>query len=228
MSSEVGDRYQRWFYHTWDEHLGWENARFIVVDSEATGLDARRDRIVSIGAVGLMHFEILLDDAFEVFLPIAYNTSAVTLHGITREMAEAQGVEEPVAMAQFLDYLRDGVIVGHHIGHDVRMFEAACQRQFGFGSMRNLVVDTMDLTLRLESAGALNDRPPDTDHPDYTLDGLCRRFEIKPHDRHTASGDAFLTAQVFLCLLKRAKRAGLLRLGQLTERWVDPKRKEEA
>jgi DNA polymerase-3 subunit epsilon len=43
----------------------------------------------------------------------------------------------------------------------------------------------------------------------FELDDLCRRFDITMHDRHTASGDAFLTAQVFLRLHRLAVRAGL-------------------
>ncbi len=33
-------------------------------------------------------------------------------------------------------------------------------------------------------------------------------FGVIPHDRHTASGDAFITAQVFLRLLRLAARTG--------------------
>lgn len=211
----VAEEFLRWFKITWDLNLGWENARFVVLDTESTGLDQQRDRIVSIGAVGCYFFELSLDDVFEVVLPISHNTSAVHIHGITREQAAAKGVPEPEALQRFLRYLRDGIIVGHHVSHDIGMIEAACQRHFGLERLPNHVVDTMDLTLRLESLGGMTKAPWETN--DFSLDGLCERFGIALHDRHTASGDAFLTAQVFLKLLKRAKRCNLLRLGQLTE-----------
>lgn len=217
----VAEEYLRCFSPSWDANLGWENARFVVVDTESTGLDVRRDRIVSIGAVSSLYFQLYLDDVFEAYLPIEHNTSAVHIHGITRELAAERAVPEPVAIAQFLTYLRDGVIVGHHIRHDVAMLEDAARRHFGLERLPNLVVDTMDLTLRLEDLGRMT-RAPFEERPDFSLDGLCRRFDIAPHDRHTAMGDAFLTGQVFIKLLKRAKRAGLLRLGQLTEPYVPP------
>ncbi|MCC5804876.1 MAG: 3'-5' exonuclease [Opitutales bacterium] len=208
----VHEAYTAHFEPTWDEALGWENARFVVLDTESTGFDPKRDRIVSVGAIGVMYFELLLDDTFDVFMPISHNTSSVTLHGITREYSERGMPEEP-ALCAFLDYLGDGVIVGHHIRHDVAILNAAITTHFGF-ELRNMCVDTMDLTLRLADMGLL-DR--DQAHEDYTLDGLARLFRIRPADRHTAAGDAFITGQIFLKLLRLAERAGFLRLGQLTE-----------
>ena len=40
------------------------------------------------------------------------------------------GRRGPSAMLALLAYLRDGVVVGHHIAHDIAMIDAACQRQF--------------------------------------------------------------------------------------------------
>lgn len=209
------DAYLRCFSPSWNEELGWENARFVILDTESTGLDLRSDRIVSIGAVSSMHFQLYLDDVFEAFMPVLYNTSAVHIHGITREMAAERGRPEPEVLTDFLGYLRDGVIVGHHVRHDVGMLEKACARHFGFERMPNLVIDTMDLVLRLEERGIAVGA--ETDGRDFSLDGLCRRLGIAPHDRHTALGDAFLTGRIFLKLLKCARRAGFLRLGELTQ-----------
>ncbi|MDP0501992.1 MAG: 3'-5' exonuclease [Verrucomicrobiota bacterium JB022] len=210
--------YQQRFDWTWERHLGWENVRFVVLDTESTGLNAQRDSIISIGAVVVFDFEIRLDDAFEVILPVAYNSASVMIHGITREEAAEEGMPEPEALAEFLRYLGDGIIVGHHIAHDIEMLNVACRKHFDF-ELRNLWVDTMNLTLLLADLGIFED---DESH-DYSLDGLCRRFGLKAHDRHTAPGDAFLTAQIFLRLLKAAKRGNLLRLGQLM---AEPKREE--
>ncbi len=81
----------------------------------------------------------------------------MTIHGITFDEARA-GLDEPEALELFLEYLRDGVIVGHHIGHDIKMLNAACERHFGF-ALRNRFLDTMDFTLHLERDGAFRDRP---------------------------------------------------------------------
>ena len=116
-------------------------------------------------------------------------------------------------MERFLEYLGDGVIVGHHIGHDVAMLDASCERHWGT-KLANRCVETMYVALHLQAAGAFpNHRPAQR----FTLDALCDRFGVAPHGRHTASGDAFLTAQVFLRLQALAKRFGRDRIGVLCE-----------
>lgn len=189
-----------------------------MVDCETTGLNVKRDSIVTIGAIAVQNGQILLDDQFEVMLKVAYNTAAVTVHGITREAASLEGIEEAEALKAFLAYLRDGVVVGHHIKFDVDILSECCQRRFGF-KLNNRWLDTMDLTLHLEDSGCLGRHNV---RNDFSLDGLCRRFSIVPHGRHTAGGDAFMTAQLFLKLLKLARKAGRNTLCSLSEPYCDP------
>jgi DNA polymerase III subunit epsilon len=193
--------------------LVWEHLRFVAIDTETTGLDVQRDRLVSIGAVALEDHQIDVGDTLEVLLPVSHNTATVTLHGVTREAARRDGIPEAVAIAGLLDYLGDAIVVGHHVGHDIAMLNAACARHCDGLVLQNDAVDTRDLALRLAAAGFL---PEAGDQPSHTLDDLCRIFAITPHDRHTASGDAFLTAQIFLRLLRRAQRAGWLTIGALS------------
>jgi DNA polymerase-3 subunit epsilon len=72
----------------------------------------------------------------------------------------------------------------------------------------------MDLTLHLERDGAFAGRPPIRR---YTLDALCTMFGVIPHDRHTADGDAFITAQVFLRLLRLSGRFNRATLSRIVE-----------
>lgn len=198
----------------WSDATPVEQVRFVVLDSETTGLDSRKDRLVSIGAVAVKDGEIVIEDSFDAMLKVAYNTSAVTVHGITREESQ-RGLEEPEALNRFRAYLGEGVIVGHHIGHDIEMLNAGYERHFR-PPLANLSLDTMELTLHLERDGAFAGRE---EIRSFSLDSLCGIFGVVPHDRHTASGDAFLTAQVFLRLLRLAAKHGRTTLGQLAERW---------
>lgn len=180
-----------------------DEVRFVILDSETTGLDTRRDKLISIGAIAVVSGEIRLDDSFEVLLKLAYNNSAVMVHGITRDEAW-EGAEEKEALEEFLAYLRDGVIVGHHIGHDIGMLNNACERHFQ-STLNNRALDTMDLTLNLEREGAFAESEK---AQGFSLDALCDLFGIIPHDRHTAGGDALLTAQIFQRLYRRARKLG--------------------
>jgi DNA polymerase-3 subunit epsilon len=203
----------------WAPETENERVRFVVLDSETTGLDPRRDRIVTIGAIAVVSGEILIEDSFEALLRLEYNSSAVTVHGVTREESQA-GLEEPEALRLFEEYLGDGVIVGHHIGHDVETFNTGYMRHFG-RRLENPSLDTMELTLHLERDGAFGGQEQ---IGDFSLDGLCRLFHIVPHDRHTAAGDAFITALVFQRLLRLAGKFGRTTLGRLLEEYVAEER----
>jgi DNA polymerase III subunit epsilon len=208
-------RYQQAFEATWADGTPVDQVRFVVLDSETTGLDPRTDRLITIGAVAIRAGEILLDDSFDALIRVEENTSAVAVHGVTRDESRA-GIEEPEALERFLDYVRDGVIVGHHIGHDIATFDAGYERHWGT-RLLNRSMDTMDLTLHLERDGAFAGRPPIRR---FTLDALCEMFGVIPHDRHTASGDAFITAQVLLRLLKLGARHGRTTLAAIAQEFV--------
>ncbi len=203
-------QYLKEFENSWADDTPAAQVRFVVLDTETTGFDPRRDKIITIGALAVQDGEMLLGDAFEALLRIEHNNASVTVHGITRDESAA-GMGEREALEQFLEYLRDGVIVGHHIGHDIQALNCACERHFGL-TLKNRWLDTMDLTLRLNDAGAFVGRPM---AQGFTLDGLCEMFGVATHDRHTAGGDAFLTAHVFLRLLRAARTAGMNSLGPL-------------
>jgi DNA polymerase-3 subunit epsilon len=208
-------RYFDCFARTWTDDTPTEQVRFVVLDTETTGLDPRRDRLVTIGAVAVRADEIVLADSFEAMLKVAYNSASVTVHGITRDEAR-EGLDEPEAIELFLDYLQDGVIVGHHIGHDVATLNAACERHFGF-NLRNRSLDTMDLTLHLQRDGVFASKGG---VEGFSLDALCEFFEVPPRDRHTAGGDAFITALIFLRLLGPSRKFGRATLGLLSEAYV--------
>lgn len=205
-------RYRACFDRTWTDGTSIDGVRFVVLDSETTGLNPRVDRLITIGAVAVQNSEILVEDSFDALVKIERNTEAVTVHGVTRDQSR-RGVDEDVALERFLDYLGDGVIVGHHIGHDIATIDAALGRHWGI-RLENRSLDTMELTLHLERDGAFAGRRPIRQ---FTLDGLCSMFDVIPHDRHTASGDAFITAQVFLRLERLAARFGRGTLGRITE-----------
>jgi DNA polymerase-3 subunit epsilon len=198
------------FDASWADETPVERVRFVALDTETTGLDPKHDRVITIGAVGIKDGQIDLADSFEAMLKIDYNQSAVTVHGVTRDEAR-DGMDEREALAELLGYLGDGVIVGHHIGFDIEILNCACQRHFEI-SLLNRWLDTMDLTLHLKDSGVFGTtRAPSG----FSLDALSDWFGVAPRDRHTAGGDAFITALIFLRLQRLARRSGRHRLADL-------------
>jgi DNA polymerase-3 subunit epsilon len=209
-------RYRKCFEDSWTDETRIGEVRFVVLDSETTGLNPQTDRIITIGAVAVRDGEILLEDSFERLLKVTSNTDAVTVHGVTRDESR-KGMEEAAALESFLDYLKDAVVVGHHIGQDLATFDAACERHWGF-RLFNRWIDTLTLVLLLQRDGAFAGRPPIRR---FTLDAMCELFGVVPHDRHTAGGDAFITAQIFLRLLRLADKCGRGTLARLSEQFEE-------
>ena len=210
-SSDPIQAYLHAFDASWADDTPVEQVRFVALDTETTGLDPKHDHVITIGAVGIKDGEIDLSDSFEAMLKIAYNQSSVTVHGVTRDEAR-DGMDEREALEAFLGYLGDGVIVGHHIGFDIEMLNRACQRHFEI-ELLNRWLDTMDLTLHLKDDGAFEA----TGAPSgFSLDALSDLFGVAPRDRHTAGGDAFITALIFLRLQRLGRKSGRHRLADLT------------
>lgn len=184
--------------------LPLEALDYVVVDTETTGLNVKRDDIVQIGAVRIVGGKVLEGDSFERLVnpgrPIS--KESIRFHGVTDDMvAHAPGIDE--ILGEFLDYAGDAILVGHNIAFDLSFMNRTRK-------VENPALDTM-----LLSIGAFARRR------DHTLDALAEHFEEPVTDRHTALGDAELTARLFLRLLPELDRVGARHFGDAQDLCAD-------
>ena len=203
--------------------LGWgasdgqrpiQALRFTVLDTELTGLDARRDDIISIGALHMQGPRIELGGAFQALVkPTAtLDGRTVVIHGITPTELEAMpGIG--AVLASFRDYTADTVLVGHCLSLDLAFLNRDARR-LKLGPFRNAAVDTLSLY------GWLRRRS--LDHPAFALEltaptlfDLAEAFEISVEAAHSAMGDAYVTAQLFQRFLPWLQQAGVTDLAGL-------------
>jgi DNA polymerase-3 subunit epsilon len=206
--------YLRHFDETWPRSAPIETVRFVVLDTETTGLDPRKDKLLSIAAAAVTHHQLLLNDSFECYVSQQVSTGQnAPVHGILqKEMAE--GLPEAEALQQFLDYCQDAVLVGHHIAFDLAMLNQALLNA-GAGLLKNRCLDTARLALSVEhpfERYQLVSKPGE-----FSLDALCQRFHIPDEERHTAAGDVYITAILFLKLLARVEKRGSRTLKELLD-----------
>jgi len=102
------------------------------------------------------------------------------------------------------------VLVGHHLRFDISILNEALKKRHA-GKLRNPLIDTRDLALRVEKGRGGHDDQPGN----YSLDALCQRYHIPGSDRHTAAGDAYITAILLLKLLGRLRKRGVIKLGEI-------------
>ncbi|MFW2389021.1 MAG: PolC-type DNA polymerase III [Polyangiales bacterium] len=193
--------------------------RFVVFDSETTGLDLATNRLLSIAGVAMTGPEVKLDDTFEamVIQSDVGGADAAVIHGlVSNDLAD--GLPEDEAAARFLAYADDAVLVAHHAAFDMHMLKKAIAVHRG-AKVRNASVDTAKLAQRVENGPMTSSQARGADpRKAYQLDSLVRRYGIEVSERHTAAGDALATALLFQILLKKADRRGIRTLGDLLAR----------
>lgn len=192
-----------------DENITIEETRFVVLDTETTGFDYDNDRILCIGALVLQNGIINVQESFEVYLEQDhYDKSTAQIHGILKDLLVKRPTELE-ALKQFLDFLGDSIIIAHHTIFDVTMINRALERN-GLPQLQNKTLDTAYLYKKTLIQSHLFERK---DH--YTLDDLADKFDISKKDRHTALGDAYITAIAFLKIVKKLREKKEVSLNQL-------------
>ena len=186
------------------------DTRFVVLDTETTGLHYRSDRILSIGAITVLDNSISVSDIFEVYVKQeTFNPETVKIHGLLREEKQANRISEEEAVRLFLQYAGNAVLVAHHARFDLTMLNNALKR-LGLPKLKNRVLDTSTLYNRARIMSNLIDR-----NKNHSLDELAETLNVARNDRHTAAGDAYITALVFLKILARLKQKGTVRTRDL-------------
>lgn len=173
----------------------FKQARFVFFDTETTGLDILKDEILSIGAISLVDNELDVMSSFECYLKQnVFNSETVEIHGIIKG-GDVEKIPEEKALIDFLDFIENAILVAHHASFDIVMINKGLKK-LGLPNLKNKVVDT----------GVLFKKLKDSNKPHYSLDELCKNFNIHMHDRHTASGDAYLTSIIFLKTLSQLRK----------------------
>lgn len=171
---------------------------FVVLDTETTGFDLKEDRILSIGALRIMNGTICAKDSFEVFIAQdRFDSKTVEIHGILKK-GHWQRLSELEGLQKLLRLLKNAVLVAHHVGFDVGMINQALRRN-GLPKLKNKTLDTAILYNRSLK------RAQRKINGHFTLDELAEAFKISIEDRHTALGDAYITAIAFLHILHTLK-----------------------
>ncbi|MGL6111501.1 MAG: exonuclease domain-containing protein, partial [Rubrivivax sp.] len=188
-----------------DERLLSELA-YTVFDTETTGLNpSEGDEIIQIGATRIVGGKLRRQECFEQLVDPQRSIPAagIPIHGIQPEMVRGQPTIDTVLPA-FHAFAQDTVLVAHNAAFDMRFLQLK-EAQTGV-RFEQPVLDTL-----LLSAVA---------HPNqesHGLEAIAERLDVTVMGRHTALGDAMVTAEVFLKLIPLLQAQGIQTLGQARE-----------
>ena len=177
--------------------LSWRAVAFIGIDVETTGLDPRRDEVISFAGMPIEPARIVIPESVHGFVrPHTASLGASTeIHGL-REQDLACAPRAPEALAPLAALMRGRIPVVH-----ASWVERTFLRKAGCPLPRR-IVDTAVLW-RLLSVER-GERDPGT----CSLSAIAGALGLPAHRPHTAEGDTLTAAQVFLAMATHLEAHG--------------------
>ena len=200
--------------HGIDPKTPIQDVPYVVLDTELTGLDEKKDSIISVGAVRMHGGKISLGDTF--YRLVSPNTELLKQSVVIHEIMPSDVVEKPAidaVLREFLGYCGNDVLVGHFISIDLGFINREMKRIFGT-AVRNAALDTFsiyDWLRKRESSRDCPAKPP----AGYRLYDIVKCYGIPVNGAHNALMDAYTTAQLFQRFLPLLAESGAKDIGDL-------------
>jgi len=166
--------------------------RYVAICLETTGLNPKKDVIISFGAIAVINDNIIIGDTFEVAIP---QYKYLHDNGITNDFimeSNQPKLAEPAAIESFINYIGNATLVGHRIHFDVEMINEVLEK-LACGRLKN---EALDIEVMYKKLHDINDK-------NFSLDELSHLFKIAKTERISTTDDAYTIALLFLKLKSR-------------------------
>jgi len=172
----------------------YEGDEVVVLDTETTGMNPKKDEILSIGAVIVRDNRILLSQAFEAWLKPRGEISeeSIKIHGIRRVDIE-HGEEPEKVIPRLLDFIGNRPIVGYYIRFDQRMLSAYTRRILGI-DLPNELIELSEMYYRRYRKSSPHE------FVDLKFDTIMEALDLPRFGKHDALNDAIMSALIYLKL----------------------------
>jgi DNA polymerase-3 subunit epsilon len=171
----------------------YRDTEFLAIDLETTGLDMKRDLILSVGYAILKGKRVELGSACHRVVRIdrSIPEASAVIHQITDDQS-ALGLPIEEVLSELLPVLAGRVMIAHHASIEEGFLGNACRRLWRVGlPMR--VVDTQELARR-----TFERRQTPFKGSDLRLHALGDRYNLPRYGAHNALMDALAAAELFL------------------------------
>jgi DNA polymerase-3 subunit epsilon len=198
-----------------DPGLPIEKIPFVVIDTELTGLDMKRDSVISVGAIKMAGTRIELGRSFyRLVSPRAdFKRESIVVHGITPDDVVAKPSLDVVA-DELLAFCGDRILVGHFLSIDLGFLgrESAAVKA---ADLRRRAVDTVRIHSWVEQQRHRHAGGYTVPEGALNLVSLALSHGIRVGGAHNALTDAFITAQLLQRQLRAFPALGVRTLGDL-------------
>ncbi|MEO5778034.1 MAG: 3'-5' exonuclease [Flavobacterium sp.] len=166
--------------------------RYVILSTETTGLNPKKDVILSFGAIAVIDDVVRIGDNFEVVI-LQYKY----LHdnGLSNEFlieSKMSKLAEYQAIQALVDYIGNAVLVGHRIHFDIEMINDVLEKM-ECGKLKNEALDVEIMHQKLM----------DITNKSFSLEDLIKQYKLPLNERNSASDDAYSIALLFVKLKAR-------------------------
>ncbi len=167
---------------------------YVVYDCETTGLNPKKDEIISIGAVKVKGNKILTSEKFEVIVrpKNQINKESIKVHHI-RNCDVENGISAKEALEGFLEFIGNRPLVGYYLEFDVAMINKYMQEFLG----------TKLPNPQIEVSALYFDKKNDvfgSKNVDLRFEAIMKDLKLPLFGQHSAYYDALMTALIFVKL----------------------------
>jgi DNA polymerase-3 subunit epsilon len=177
--------------------------RYVVFDTETTGLSPRKgDEIVQFAALRIVEGKVEEAQSFETLVDpgIAIPARATRIHGITGPMVRGKpGIAE--VLRNFHAFAGSDILVAFNAAFDMAFLRQK-EREAGI-AFANPVLDPMLLAQHLDPCAK-----------SHSLSALVHHYGIASTGRHSALGDAIMTAHLLVAMFAKLEAKGIGRIGK--------------
>ena len=166
--------------------------RYVVLSTETTGLNPKKDVILSFGAVAVVNDIIRIGDNFEV---VILQYKYLHENGLSNEFlieSKLSKLAEPQAMQAFVEYIGNAVLVGHRIHFDIEIINDVLEKM-ECGKLKN---EALDIEI-------MHQKLMDITNKSFSLEDLIKHYKLPLNEKNSASDDAYSIALLFLKLKSR-------------------------
>jgi DNA polymerase-3 subunit epsilon len=172
----------------------YSGTELVVLDTETTGLDPKKDEILSIGAVIVRGNKILMNQSFECFVKPSASISkeSIKIHQI-RECDLAHAVEPEEAIRGLLDFIQNRPIVGYYINFDHKILSRYTKQMIG-STLPNPTIELSSMYYRRYRKSS------SYEFVDLKFDTIMEALALPFLGKHDALNDAIMSAMIYLKL----------------------------
>ena len=167
---------------------------YVCLDCETSGLNPRKDEILSIGAVHIKDNKILMRKTFNIFVKPSKNIAAesIKIHRI-RPIDLENAVDPQIAVLELLEFIGNRPIVGYYIKFDIAMISKYTKKYLGI-KIPNETIEVSSMYYKTRK------KTSEYEFIDLKFDTIMKNLNIPTLGKHDALNDAIMTSMMFLKL----------------------------